>query len=55
VRYLLPLLPLYGALLALAARGAGRRLLPVAGAAIVVLALAHDVFAQLLLVGRFYA
>jgi len=54
-RYLLPLLPLWGALLALAARGAGRRWAPVVGSAIVVLALAHDVFAQLLVVSRYYA
>jgi Predicted membrane protein (DUF2142) len=53
-RYLLPLLPLAAALLALAARGAGRRLGPAAGALIVVLFLAHDVFSQLLVVARFY-
>jgi len=55
VRYLLPLMPLYGALLVLAARGAGRRALPVAGTLLVVLALAHDVLGQLLSIGRFYA
>ena len=54
-RYLLPLLPLYGAGLALAARGAGPRWMPVAGATIVVLAIAHDVFSQLLVVSRYYA
>jgi 4-amino-4-deoxy-L-arabinose transferase-like glycosyltransferase len=54
-RYLIPLAPLYGALLALAARGAGRRWMPVVGSAIVVLAIAHDVFAQLLVVSRYYA
>jgi 4-amino-4-deoxy-L-arabinose transferase-like glycosyltransferase len=54
-RYLLPLLPLYGAALALATRGAGRRWMPVVGTAIVVLALAHDVFSQLLVISRFYA
>ena len=53
-RYLLPLLPLYGGVLALATRGAGRRWAPVVGAAIVVLAIAHDVFAQLLVVARYY-
>jgi 4-amino-4-deoxy-L-arabinose transferase-like glycosyltransferase len=53
-RYLLPLFPLLGASLALAARGAGRRWGPAVGAAIVVLFLAHDVFSQLLVVGRFY-
>ncbi|HTB71183.1 MAG TPA: DUF2142 domain-containing protein, partial [Solirubrobacteraceae bacterium] len=53
-RYLLPLLPLAGALIALAARGAGRRWGPAVGALIVVLFLAHDIFSQLLVVGRFY-
>ena len=41
-------------LLALAARGAGRRWGPAAGASIVVLFLAHDIFSQLLVVSRFY-
>jgi 4-amino-4-deoxy-L-arabinose transferase-like glycosyltransferase len=54
-RYLLPLLPLYGGALALAARGAGRRLMPVAGTLIVLVALAHDLFSQLLVISRFYA
>ena len=53
-RYLLPLLPLLGAVLALAARGAGRRWGPSAGALIVVLFLAHDLFSQLLVVARYY-
>jgi len=53
VRYFFPLLPLYAAVAALAVRGAGRRMY-VVGGAIVVLAVAHDVWAQLLLVGRFY-
>jgi hypothetical protein len=53
-RYLLPLLALYGAGLALAARGAGRRWGPVVGAAIVILFIAHDVFSQLLEISRFY-
>jgi Predicted membrane protein (DUF2142) len=53
-RYLLPVIALYGAALALAARGAGRRWGPVAGAAIVVLLIAHDVFSQLLEISRFY-
>ncbi|HSZ13736.1 MAG TPA: DUF2142 domain-containing protein [Solirubrobacteraceae bacterium] len=53
-RYLLPLLPLLGAALALAARGAGRRWGPVAGALIVALLFAHDLFSQLLVVSRFY-
>lgn len=54
-RYLFPLLPLYGALLALAARGAGRRWAPVLGTAIVVLAMAHGLFAQLIVLARYYA
>jgi hypothetical protein len=54
-RYLAPLLPLLATALVLAARGAGRRWGPAAGAAIVVLFLAHDVFSQLLLLGRYYA
>jgi hypothetical protein len=54
-RYLLPLLPLYGAGVALAALGAGRRLARPVGAGIVVLALLHSVFAQLLVIARFYA
>ncbi len=53
-RYLLPLLPLGAAALALAARGAGRRWGPAAGAVIVVLFLTHDVLSQLLVAARFY-
>ncbi len=53
-RYLLPLAALFGALLALAARGAGRRWGPVAGTLIVLLVLGHDIFSQLLLVSRYY-
>jgi hypothetical protein len=54
-RYLFPLLPLYGALVAVAARGAGRRWGPVVGAFLVVLAMGHDLFAQLITVARYYA
>jgi Predicted membrane protein (DUF2142) len=53
-RYLLPMLPLFGAVIALAIRGAGRRWAPVAGAALVVLLLAHDIFSQLQLIARYY-
>jgi 4-amino-4-deoxy-L-arabinose transferase-like glycosyltransferase len=53
-RYLLPLLPLLGAVLALAARGAGRRWGPIAGALIISLFLAHDLFSQLQVVARYY-
>jgi 4-amino-4-deoxy-L-arabinose transferase-like glycosyltransferase len=54
-RYLLPLVPLYAGMLALAARGAGRRLMPVVGTAIVVLAIAHNAFGLLLEIARYYA
>ena len=53
-RYLLPLLPLYGAGVALAARGVGRRFERRLGALIVVLAMAHGLFAQLLVISRYY-
>ena len=53
-RYLLPLLALWGTALALAARGAGRRWGPIAGVAIVSLALAHDLFSGLLVISRYY-
>jgi len=53
-RYFLPMLALGGALLALAARGAGKRWGPVAGAAIVMLFLGHNVLSQLLEVSRYY-
>ncbi len=53
-RYLLPLIPLLGAVVALAARGAGRRWGPVVGAAMVLLFLGHDIFSQLQEVARFY-
>jgi predicted membrane protein DUF2142 len=53
-RYVLPLLVLWGAALALAARGAGRRWGPIAGVAIVSVVLAHDIFSQLLAISRYY-
>jgi hypothetical protein len=53
-RYLLPLLPLLGAVLALAARAGGERWGRAFGALIVVLFFAHDLFSQLLVVSRFY-
>jgi 4-amino-4-deoxy-L-arabinose transferase-like glycosyltransferase len=53
-RYLLPLVALWGAVAALAARGAGRRRGPAAGALIVTLLLAHNIFGQLLDIARYY-
>jgi Predicted membrane protein (DUF2142) len=53
-RYLLPMLPLIGAGLALSARGAGRRWGPAVGTLIVVLLLAHNIFSQLQVISRFY-
>ena len=53
-RYFLPLLPLFGLALALAARGAGRRRLPAVGVLIVVLFLAQDAFSQLQTIARYY-
>jgi len=52
-RYLLPLLPLFAAGMALAARGAGRWG-PPAGVVIVVLVFANDLFGQLQTVARYY-
>ncbi|HXN38616.1 MAG TPA: DUF2142 domain-containing protein [Solirubrobacteraceae bacterium] len=54
VRYVLPMIPLLGAALALAARGAGRRWSHAVGAVMIALFLAHDVFSQLQVVARFY-
>ena len=54
-RYLLPLLPLYAAVVALAVRGAGRRAGPAVGAALVVLALAHGLFAQAMTIERYFS
>jgi 4-amino-4-deoxy-L-arabinose transferase-like glycosyltransferase len=53
-RYLLPLLAIWGAALALAARGAGRRWGPVVGAVLVLVVLSHDISAQLLVISRYY-
>jgi 4-amino-4-deoxy-L-arabinose transferase-like glycosyltransferase len=53
-RYLMPLLPLLGAIMALAARGAGRRWGPAVGCLLVILFLGHDLFSQMLVVGRYY-
>lgn len=53
-RYLFPLLALYGAFLVLAAKGAGRRWGPAVAAAIVLLAMAHGLFAETLTISRYY-
>ena len=53
-RYLLPLLPLLAAVLALAARGAGRRWRPAVGVLLVTLFIAHDLFSQLQVVAHYY-
>ena len=53
-RYLMPLLGLYGALIAVAALGAGPRYGRAVGALLVVLAMGHSLFSQLLTVARFY-
>jgi 4-amino-4-deoxy-L-arabinose transferase-like glycosyltransferase len=54
-RYLLPLLALYAAVVALAVRFGGRRWGPAIGAALVVLAIGHDLFAQAITISRYYA
>jgi hypothetical protein len=53
-RYLLPLLPLFGALLALAVRGVGERWGRALGVALVLACVAWSVFGQLLTVAWFY-
>jgi Predicted membrane protein (DUF2142) len=53
-RYLLPLLALYGAIVALAARGAGRRWGPSVGVLLVSVAIAHTAVAMLLTLTRYY-
>lgn len=53
-RYLLPLLALYAGLIGVAVRAGGRRAGPVLAVAVVTLAAAHSLFAQLLVLARFY-
>ncbi len=53
-RYLFPLLSIYALCVVLAAHGAPRRWSPAAGAALVVLAMAHGLFAELLTISRYY-
>lgn len=54
-RYLLPLLCLYAAIVALAVRFGGRRWGPVIGALLVMLAIGHDLYAQAITISRYYA
>ncbi len=54
-RYLLPLLGLYGAIGALAVRAGGRRWGPALGAALVILALGHDLYGQAITIARYYS
>ena len=54
-RYLFPFLAFYGAVVALAALGAGRRFERPVGAALVMVAMIHGLLAQLLVISRFYA
>ncbi|HEV3094713.1 MAG TPA: DUF2142 domain-containing protein [Solirubrobacteraceae bacterium] len=54
-RYLVPMIALWGAVLTLAARGAGRRWGPVAGALLIVLVIGHDLFSQLQVIARYYS
>jgi 4-amino-4-deoxy-L-arabinose transferase-like glycosyltransferase len=53
-RYLFPLLALYAVFIVLVCRAAPRRWAPALGAALVVLAMAHGLFAELLTVSRYY-
>ncbi|MDP8977692.1 MAG: DUF2142 domain-containing protein [Actinomycetota bacterium] len=53
-RYLFTLLPLYGAVVALAARGVGRRWGQTAGAVLVTVAAWHSLFSMLLTINRYY-
>jgi 4-amino-4-deoxy-L-arabinose transferase-like glycosyltransferase len=53
-RYLLPLVVLWAAILALAARGAGRRWGAAVGVLLVVLIMGHDIFSQLQVIARYY-
>jgi hypothetical protein len=53
-RYLFPLVAFYALFLVLAARGVGRRWAPALGAALVVLAMAHGLFAETLTISRYY-
>lgn len=53
-RYLFPLLSLYALFTVVVARGVGSRWAPVLGAALVLLAMAHGLFAETLTISRYY-
>lgn len=53
-RYLFPVLALYGAFVALAVIGCGRRWEKAAGVTVAILAVGHSLFSQLLTIDRFY-
>jgi 4-amino-4-deoxy-L-arabinose transferase-like glycosyltransferase len=53
-RYLFPLLAIYAVFIVLVSRAAPRRWAPALGAALVILAMAHGLFAELLTVSRYY-
>ena len=53
-RYLFPLLVLYGLFAVLVTRAGGRRWGPVLGAVLVLLAMAHGLFAETLTISRYY-
>lgn len=53
-RYLFPLLALYALFVVIASRALGRRWGPVLGGALVVLAMAHGLFAETLTISRYY-
>ena len=53
-RYLFPLLALYAAIMALAARGVGRRYGPAVGVLLVTLAIAHTALAMVVTLTRYY-
>jgi hypothetical protein len=53
-RYLFPLMALYGALIAIAARGAGKRFGPAVAVFLICIAVAHSAAAMLLTITRYY-
>ena len=55
IRYFFPLLGLYGAVVALAARGVGARWGPPVGAFVIVLAMGHSLLSMMITVARYYA